>query len=55
MKKSTSMNSLPQASKLQPPAGKGNAPKIKATGKGATGKLMAAAKKNSMPKKGKSC
>lgn len=49
------MNSLPQASKLQPPAGKGNAPKMKATGKGATGKLMAGAKKNAMPKKGKSC
>jgi len=45
MKNAKSMDGLPKASVMQMPAGKKTAGKVKATGKGATAKVMAAAKK----------
>jgi len=45
MKNSKSMNGMPMASEMKMPAGKKAAGKVKATGKGATAKVMAAAKK----------
>jgi hypothetical protein len=45
MKNAKSMDGLPKASVMQMPAGKKAAGKVKATGKGATAKVMAAAKK----------
>ena len=45
MKNGKSMDGLPKASVMQMPAGKKASSKFKATGKGATGKVMAAAKK----------
>lgn len=51
MKNSQSMGGLPKASMMKSPAAKKAAGKVKPTGKGATAKLMAGAKKVAMAKK----
>lgn len=51
MKNSQSMGGLPKASMMKEPAAKKSAGKVKPTGKGATAKLMAGAKKAAMAKK----
>jgi hypothetical protein len=51
MKNKKSMDGLPKASMMKAPAAKKMAAKAISTGKGATAKLMAGAKKSGMAKK----